>query len=59
MTSLFWKIHKNDKDIVNYFLSNLSLYEADVYDYLIKTLDLKQIRKGIIYLNELNNCRKN
>lgn len=47
LTSLFWKIHENDKDkdIFNYFLVNASLYEYDIYDDLIQTLDLSKLER--------------
>ena len=49
LTSLFWKIYENDKDIFNYFLANTSLYEYDIYDDLIKTLDLSKLKRDELF----------
>jgi hypothetical protein len=49
LTSLFWKIHENDKDMFSYFLTHASFYEYDVYDDLIRTLDLKKLERDDLF----------
>ena len=49
LTSLFWKIYENNKDMFSYFLTHASSYEYDVYDDLIRTLDLKKLERDDLF----------